>query len=102
MCVCLMDKEKCEKVEKGKNVADHLKLLSPSLQCLCRDQSRMFGVGCGTGIHLVHYTLGRKYLVLSTTRKKKKLFSCSPQLGLDLQALQTQRQGAASGIPLDP
>lgn len=73
MCVCLMDKEKCEKVEKGKNFADHLKLLSPSLQCLCRDQSRMFGVGCGTGIHLVHYTLRRKYLVLSTTRKKKKV-----------------------------
>lgn len=69
-----MDKEECEKVEKGKNVADHLKLLSPSLQCFYRDHSRMFGVGCGTRIHLVHYTLRRKYLVLSPTRKKK---SCS-------------------------
>lgn len=97
-----MDKEECEKVEKGKNVADHLKLLSPSLQCFYRDHSRMFGVGCGTRIHLVHYTLRRKYLVLSPTRKKKKLFSYSPQLGWDLQALQAQRQDTTSGISLNP
>lgn len=65
-----MDKEECEKVEKGRNAADCLELLIPSLQCLCCDQSRMFGVGCGTRILLVLYTLRRKYLVLKTTRKK--------------------------------
>lgn len=46
--MCLMNKEECGEVEKGRNGADNRKLLSPSLQCLCGDQSRMLGVGCGT------------------------------------------------------
>lgn len=57
MDMCLMNKEECGEVEKGRNGADHPKLLSPSLQCLCCDQSGMLGVGCGTKQEFVWYIM---------------------------------------------
>lgn len=69
--ICLKDKEECGNVEKGRNGAGHPKLLGPSLQSLLWPIQDAWGrMWNKTRIHLVHYALGRKYLVLSITRKK--------------------------------
>lgn len=61
-------------MEIGRNGGDHPKLLSLSLQSfLWPIQDAWDGMWNKTRTHLVHYTLGRKCLVLSITRKKKLL-----------------------------
>lgn len=52
-----MSKEECGKVEKGRNSTDHSELLRPSLQCLCCDQSKMLGMGCGAEQEFIWYIM---------------------------------------------
>lgn len=82
-----MDKEN---VEYGRNGADHPKLFSPSLQCLCCDQSRMLGEGCVSSDSSGTFC-ARKKILCPEHNKKKILLNYGPQLGSDLQALQAQR-----------
>lgn len=52
-----MSKEEFGKVEKGRNSTDHSELLSPSLQCLCCDQSRILGMRCGAEQEFIWYIM---------------------------------------------